>query len=147
MDRRPRQRSRSEKLLPSNVEVEASSLFAGDSASPPRSEMIILRRGPPASCRVETPGYRTSLREACVSTLTGPLPTGEAVRATRLKPATPAELRSEGRPNAPPSLHELCRTPTPDACYFVHWSTHAFTVSYHSLLFCGLSTQWPSSGK
>ena len=28
-----------------------------------------------------------------------------------------------------------------------HWSTQSFTVLYQSWLFCGLSTQWPSSGK
>src|SRR5262249_59474970 len=28
-----------------------------------------------------------------------------------------------------------------------HWSTQSFTVLYQSWEFCGLSTQWPSSGK
>ena len=30
---------------------------------------------------------------------------------------------------------------------FVHSSTHSLTVFHQSRLFCGFSTQWPSSGK
>src|SRR5271170_7292166 len=30
---------------------------------------------------------------------------------------------------------------------FVYWSTQSLTVLYQSREFCGLSTQWPSSGK
>ena len=31
--------------------------------------------------------------------------------------------------------------------YFVHSPIHSRNVLYHSTLFCGFSTQWPSSGK
>ena len=52
----------------------------------------------------------------------------------------------------PPDQRTLLERSQSDwAAYFaptpVHRSTQSLTVLFHSLEFCGLSTQWPSSGK
>ena len=65
-------------------------------------------------------------------------------KVSRLRGAFHAPLRSMTR-----SIFNFQITQLPNyKIYFpTHWSTQAFTVLYQSWEFCGLSTQWPSSGK
>ena len=69
-------------------------------------------------------------------------PTGAAAkRATRRRRCGCSRPR-------PVAGNSALATHAPSSChFFVHWSTQAFTVWYHNRLFCGLSTQCPSSGK